>query len=105
MERKEFGFPPYTRIIEVNIKDIYEDRADRMALKLASSFKSINIPITGPFAPVISKIADSHIRTMRICLNKDKNLPALKKSIMDTIRIFEKENRYAGHIQVNADPS
>jgi primosomal protein N' (replication factor Y) len=104
-ERKDFGFPPFTRIIEVNIKDIYEDRAERMSFKLANSFKSLNITITGPYAPVISKIADSHIRAIRICLNKDRYLPALKKAIIDTIRMFEKENRYTGHIQVNADPS
>lgn len=111
MERKDFGFPPFSRIIELTIKDIYEDRADRMASKLASAISmsltctSTTSAVTGPFSPVVSKIADNHIRSIRVCLSKDRNLPARKKSIMDEIRRFEKENRYAGHIQVNVDPS
>jgi primosomal protein N' (replication factor Y) len=58
-ERKDFNFPPYTRIIEISVKDIYEDRADRMAGKLNISLESAlkaadNLPmITGPYAPVV----------------------------------------------------
>jgi primosomal protein N' (replication factor Y) len=104
-ERKDFGFPPYSRIIELNIKDIFEDRAERMAAKLAQAFNAKSLAITGPFTPAISKVADNHIRTIRICLRKDKNLPIHKNSLMDTLKAFEKENRYMGHISVNVDPA
>lgn len=109
-ERKDFGFPPYSRIIELSIKDTYEDRAVRMANLLArcvaESISSDNRnTITGPYAPAISKIADRHIRTIRICLRKDRNLPIHKQTIMNTLKHFEKVNRYVGHISVNVDPS
>ena len=109
-ERKDFGFPPYSRIIELSVKDIFEDRVERMASGLAKavaeslSSDSRNT-VVGPYSPAVGKVADNHIRTVRICLRKDKNLPVHKKALMDTLRVFEKENRYIGHISVNVDPS
>ena len=104
-ERKDFGFPPYSRIIELNIKDIFEDRVERMAAKLAQALSAKSLAITGPYTPAISKVADNHIRTIRICLRKDKNLPVHKDTLMNTLKAFEKENRYMGHISVNVDPA
>ena len=103
-ERKDFGYPPYTRIIELNIKDIFEDRVERIAARLAQALSAKSLAITGPYTPAISKVADNHIRTIRICLRKDKNLPVHKNTLMNTLKAFEKENRYIGHISVNVDP-
>jgi primosomal protein N' len=89
----------------LNIKDIFEDRADRMAAKLAQAINDKSIVITGPYSPAVSKVADNHIRTIRICLRKDKNLPVHKKTLTGTLKAFEKENRYMGHISVNVDPA
>ena len=108
-ERKDFGFPPYSRIIELNIKDLFEDRAERMAAKLAKAISAIisdgRNTVIGPYTPAVSKVADNHIRTVRICLRKDKNLPVHKKALTDALKAFEKENRYTGRISVNVDPS
>jgi primosomal protein N' (replication factor Y) len=105
-ERKDFMFPPYARIIEVTIKDIYEDRAGRMAARLAEEIrKSATQIVTGPYSPVIDRIADNHIRTIRISLRKDRNLKCSKAMLKNLIRDFEKDNRYDGHIVINADPS
>ena len=109
-ERKDFGFPPYSRIIEVNIKDIFEDRVERMSTKFAkvmaeTLYSDTRNTVVGPFSPAVNKVADNHIRTIRICLRKDKNLPVHKKVLIDTLKAFEKENRYMGHISVNVDPA
>ena len=109
-ERKDFGFPPYSRIIEVNIKDIFEDRVERMSTKFAkvmaeTLYSDTRNTVVGPFSPAVNKVADNHIRTIRICLRKDKNLPVHKKALIDTLKAFEKENRYMGHISVNVDPA
>ena len=109
-ERQDFGFPPYSRIIELTVKDIFEDRAERMATKLAEATRrllssDIRNTVTGPYPPAVSKVSDNHIRVIRVCLRKDRNLPAHKNSMIDMLRLFEKENRYNGHITVNVDPS
>ena len=115
VERKDFEFPPYTRIIEISIKDLYEDRSERMAERLTDALRShlagnaarsqSPVNLTGPYCPVVNKIADNHIRKIRICLKKDKMLTSNKKAILKSIHSFEKENRYENHIIIDVDPS
>ena len=104
IERKDFDFPPFTRIIEITIKDTYEERAGRMAAKLGRELERIS-PVTGPYAPTVDKIADKHIRTIRISLRKDRYLHDNKEAVRKTVTDFEKKNRYDGHIILNVDPS
>ena len=127
-ERHEFDFPPYTRIIEVTFMDRYADRAERMAAKLAAALGTIickqpaaghavcnangnrarnmaGTAIIGPYSPVIDKVADQHIRTIRISLRKDKRLRSLKEAIRNTVLTFEKNEKYTNHITIDVDPS
>ncbi len=113
-ERKEFNFPPYSRIVEITVKDIYEDRAERMAFRLASELRNrfaakggpiLNSPVTGPYAPAVDKVADNYIRTIRVSLKKDRNLTAGKADIRNIVLNFEKSNKYDSHIIINVDPS
>ena len=102
-ERHDFGFPPYSRIIELTIKDTYEDRAERMSKELCRQFRNLNV--TGPYTPAVSKVADQHIRMLRISLPKDRNLKARKESIKSIVAAFEKEKKYDSHITINVDPA
>ena len=114
IKRKDFNFPPFSRIVELMIKDTFEDRAERMAMRLGNilrrHFESkdtpiLGSPVTGPYAPVVDRIADQHIRTIRISLKKDRNLSNGKEAIRTIIREFEKKQKYDGHITINVDPS
>ena len=100
-ERMDFGFPPYSRIIELTVRDKYEDRLVRMAQKLAQRLDGA----IGPYSPVVDKVADMHIRKLRICMKKDRNLRTNKAILKETINVFEKENRYEGHITIDVDPA
>lgn len=109
-ERKEFHFPPYSRIIEISVRDQHEERAGTMSGKLAealsASMKDTSREIiTGPYQPVIDKIANMHIRCIRISLPKNRMLKENKDAIRHAINVFEKERKYDGHIVVNVDPS
>ena len=104
-ERKDFSFPPYSRIIELTVRDIYEDRATRMANILAGELRLHFTDMTGPYAPVVDKIADQHIRRIRISLKKDRNLSAYKQKLNETVSLFVKKHRYDGHITIDVDPS
>ena len=116
-ERHDFNFPPFSRIIEITFRDKYEDRAQRMASRLARSlsehFNAVSArrtaleasPVTGPYAPVIDKIADEYIRTIRISLKKDQNLRLHKSALRRMIGTFEKTEKYTGHISMDVDPA
>ena len=117
-ERREFNFPPFSRIIEITFKDKYEDRAQRMAFKFASllnhHFESNSgsvqrtaldaSPVIGPYAPVVDKIADEYIRCIRVSLKKDRNLRPHKIALRNIISSFEKDEKYTGHISIDVDP-
>ncbi len=112
-ERKDFNFPPYTRIVEISVKDRFEDRAERMAFALANAIRAqrptpdgiLNDSVTGPYAPTIEKIADQHIRNIRISLKKNRQLSSEKAALKAIINNFEKSMKYDGHIIINVDPS
>lgn len=81
MERKEFNFPPFTRMVSIQIEDSNEPRKKKMEFELTR-----------------------RIGGLQIMLQKDKNLSARKREIRQTVTIFEKEFKYTGHIIINVDP-
>lgn len=106
IERKDFNFPPYSRIIEITVRDNYEDRAERMASGLAEMLKeSIGHQVTGPYTPVVDRIADCHLRKIRISLKKDRFLKTAKMRLKESVKSFEKKSGYDGHITLDVDPS
>jgi len=104
-ERKVFGFPPYSRIINLTIKDRHEDRAMKMSSRLAELLSDELQGITGPYPPIPDRIMDMHIRCIRITLAKDKSLQERKSRINSIIESFEKKEKYTGHISIDVDPS
>ena len=115
-ERKDFGFPPYSRIVEITFKDSNEKREEAISHKLAARLRmafpgpakdiiTFSEPVTGPYSPAVDRIADQHIRKIRLSLKKDRNLSQNKSLIKTLIASFEKECRYEGHITIDVDPS
>ena len=105
-ERKDFGFPPYARIVEITLKDSNEKREEAISNKLAARLR-MAFPelVTGPYSPAVDRIADQHIRKIRLSLKKDRSLSQNKSLIKTLIASFEKECRYDGHITLDVDPS
>lgn len=103
-ERRDFGFPPFTRIIEVAVKDSNEKRILAMSSALADKLRQV-FDTTGPYSPAVDKISDQHIRLIRISLKKDKTLSLHKSRLRQDIRNFEKGRKYDGHITINVDPA
>lgn len=104
LERKDFRFPPYTRIVEIAVRDVFEDRVKRESDGLAKEFGK-TFEAIGPYAPTVDRIADQYIRIIRINLQKDKRLPQLKRMIRETVRKYERNHKYDGHIVINVDPA
>lgn len=102
-ERRLFGYPPYTRMIALIIRDSDPARLDNMSSALCASLP-LSTGVTGPYTPVIDRIGGEHIRHIRIALPRDKTLIANKKSINDAISSFEREKHYYNHITVDVDP-
>lgn len=117
-ERFQFGYPPFSRIVKIIVKDTDEGRLDRMSLALAGALRSrFGVPVagfvqgsnacitvTGPFAPPVDKQSDSYIRDIRVSLRKDKSLASNKSALASTVSSFEAQYSYAGHVALDVDP-
>ena len=115
-ERKMFGFPPYSRIVEITIRDKNQKRADLMASRLAAILRQVfkgpasqgmlaSSPVTGPYSPVVDKVQEEHIRCIRVSMRKDRTLAANKSALNETVLKFEKDQKYGGYITLNVDPA
>lgn len=100
-ERRLFGYPPYTRLIHLTIKDTNEKRLDYLSRELA---QSLPVPSIGPYTPTVDRIADQYIRQIRIMLPRDKALQTRKKQLLAAITAFEKARKYTGHVIIDVDP-
>ena len=110
-ERRAFHYPPYTRIINVILRDEKSERLDRLAgtlslvLRGAGTFPGHGVEVTPPFAPAVDKLRDEYIRIIRISLPKDRNLSANKSALGKIIGRFAAERKYDAHITIDVDPS
>lgn len=117
-ERKLFGYPPYSRVIGVVIKDYNQARVDllsrdlgeylrgALAVKVSFAPDVQNGPnVIGPYSPAIDKISNQNIRQIRVLLPKDRSLARNKETLAAAVERFEKEKKYSGHIALDVDPA
>ena len=117
-ERKLFGYPPYSRVIGVVIKDYNQARVDLLSRDLGEYLRGAlavkvsfapgvqNGPnVIGPYSPTIDKISNQNIRQIRVLLPKDRSLARNKETLAAAVERFEKEKKYSGHIALDVDPA
>lgn len=81
-ERHQFGYPPFTRMVDIRIADNNEARMAKMTSELSSLLGG----------------------SMRILLPKNRDLPSKKQELFSTVCLFETEKRYHSHISIDVDP-
>ena len=117
-ERKMFGYPPYSRVIGVIVKDYNQARVDLLSRELAEAIRGAlgarlsfapgvqNSPdVIGPYSPAIDKISNQNIRQIRVLLPKDRSLVRNKETLAAAVERFEKGKKYSGHIALDVDPA
>ena len=117
-ERKLFGYPPYSRVIGVVIKDYNQARVDLLSRDLGEYLRGAlavkvsfapgvqNGPnVIGPYSPAIDKISNQNIRQIRVLLPKDRSQARNKETLAAAVERFEKEKKYSGHIALDVDPA
>ena len=118
-ERYSFGYPPFSRIVNVILKDASEARVEEMSRELALAIRSafgisvagfvqnatMPVSVLGPYPPTVDRQAGLYIRIVRVSLRKDKALSANKKKLAEVVRRFDSENAANGRIALDVDPA
>jgi primosomal protein N' (replication factor Y) len=101
--RKQFSYPPFTRMIKIifkhKIKDVVHDAAVLFANSLQNSYGAY---ITGPSDPVINRIRNMYLMEMILKLpSSQKTISRCKQDILQQIAILHQEKRYKSVVVVS----
>ncbi len=97
-ERKEFNYPPYTRLIKIYIKHKEMDTVKRSSMKLAGLLRdSFGSRILGPEYPLVARVQSLYLMTILIKIEPRKSLVKAKEIILWAM---EKTKRDPGNSSV-----
>lgn len=105
-ERRQFLYPPFTRLIFINIKHKDQDLLNVAAQRFASALRGqLGRRVLGPEQPMVSRIRNYYIKQVIIKSDKETSIQKVKSILKDTILQFQTEKDYrAVNIQVDVDP-
>ena len=95
-ERRIAGYPPYSRLVSVTLKDIDEGRLNLRSRLLCNRLREVLRPFSDPL------ILGPGGGEIRIFFKRDKNLLPGKQALYREITSFEKQ--YSCHVTIDVDP-
>lgn len=105
-ERKNFWYPPFSRLIKITIKHRDKDKAILAAQKLATNLKSIrNIIILGPEFPPIARIQLLYAQDILLKIPRQLNFAEIRNQVRIYMNdISTSEDYKSTTFSVNVDP-
>lgn len=105
-ERRQFHYPPFTRLIFINIKHKDQDLLNVAAQRFATALRvQLGSRVLGPEQPMVARIRNYYIKQVILKSDKDTAIQKLKSILKETIVQFQSEKDYrAVNIQVDVDP-
>lgn len=102
-ERNAVHYPPYSRMLDIIVRDTNQARLKKMSYELAAALRGFS-PM-GPYVPAHGRNPEPDVQALRIMLARDKSLPGRKKEIAGIVSDFESSRKYSGHIIIDVDPA
>lgn len=106
-ERKNFDYPPFYRLIRLDVRHKLQDVAHKGGERLAWLLKQqLEHRVLGPEQPLIARVRNQYIQ--RILLKIERNgisIAKVKELVRQTITHFSTETPYKSvRVQVDVDP-
>ncbi len=105
-ERSIFAYPPYTRLISIELKHKDSLKLDEFASELASSLRrAFGDGVLGPEYPVLPRIQNMYIKEIMLKISRNHYGQQAKSLIMESIGILRANGGTGGLvININVDP-
>jgi primosomal protein N' (replication factor Y) len=105
-ERNNFKYPPYYRLVRINLKHKdYEKLKDGALWLFNVLIQNLQIPVLGPEEPAISRIRNEYIRTITIKIPLGAALGTTKRTIQKILDSLDAVPQYRSvKVTVNVDP-
>ncbi len=106
LDRKNFNYPPYYRLIELTIihKDL--DMVNAASKELADTMrKQFSKRVLGPEFPLISRVRNLYHKNILLKIERDVSVGQAKRIINELLIKFKADNNYKSvKIQIDVDP-
>ena len=95
-KRKEFAYPPFTRIIHITFKHKIKEVVERAAQLYADAMRiKYDRYIVGPAEPVIGRIRNQHLMELLLKLPRDgKTIHQCKKDLLEQVAILHQSKSF-----------
>jgi primosomal protein N' (replication factor Y) len=105
-ERKNFSYPPFSRLIEITLKHRDKQLLDKAADYLLSLLQpSIHEKIMGPEYPLISRIHNLYLKNLLIKIERGSYLASSKEHIISEVRTMKENPEYRSiQYTIDVDP-
>lgn len=105
-EREKYLYPPFTRLIFVNVKHKDANVLHIAAQTLANSLKAqLGHRILGPEQPLIGRIRNYYLKQISIKVEKNAPIQKVKQLLKDTITDFNTQKEFKSVlVQIDVDP-
>lgn len=106
VERYKFGFPPYTRLIELRLKHKDSYKIDMWADALTKELKrTFGNRVLGPTIPTVMRVRNYYLRTVLLKIEKTLSVADVKRKLTKAITDFKKlPDHHQLIVQVDVDP-
>ena len=102
-ERKEYHYPPVTRLVKVTLKHpdekVVTTAAQTLAVPLREAFPG---HVLGPQAPLVSRIQNYYLEDFWIKLAKDSQLETHKAKLLKILQKFQQDHKTV-RVVINVD--
>ncbi|HEX8607832.1 MAG TPA: primosomal protein N' [Pedobacter sp.] len=105
-ERKRFNYPPFTKLIFINIKHKDADILNVAAQKFATALRQpLGSRVLGPEQPMVARIRNYYIKQVIIKSDKNTSITKVKSVLKEVVLQFQTEKEYRGvNFQIDVDP-
>lgn len=107
MERKNYFYPPYYKIVELTLKHKDENKLNLAANELATSMKSLfKERVLGPEYPVVRRIHNMYLKRITLKIERSANDKKVKLRLQEMIdQFYASPANKSVRVVVNVDPS
>ncbi len=108
MERKNYNYPPFSRLILIQIKNFNALDAEKAANHFANQIRAIlGYRVFGPAKPIVSKVRRWYIRDILVKINRQTDdLERIKMELKQQISLFNNNSDFkASRLIINVDPA
>ena len=106
VERKQFNYPPYSRLIKLTVVHKFSDVVDAASNELAELLKQkLGSRVLGPEYPSIARIRNSYHKVITLKFEKSASVKKIKAFLLDAVVNLKHKKPYkSSRVKIDVDP-